>query len=294
MKIEDFKLKARTDDDLKERVDKFFTVEISAAETEKREVTFVISTESVDRDGDIISAEGWDFTAWLKNPVVLWGHDYGSLPVANGKRVWVEGGKVYATAKFIEPEVYPFADVIYKMLVNGYLRTVSVGFNPSEYEWREDAEGIYFLKQELLEFSVVSVPANPEALLVAGKKADPELMKAYAYGLKDFADSILKEGKKEVEEVKEKDDIVEIEYNGPKGIGACPHCGEKFEMRAESTMLQFFGVTMEDVEEAKKKRVSPKITVIKGDASEKIRTAFIKGFREASEYDEMRRTGKVK
>lgn len=291
MKIEDFKLKARTEDDLQERIDKFFTVEISATEKESREVTFVISTGDVDRDGDIISPEGWDFTAWLKNPVVLWGHDYGSLPVANGKRVWVEKGKVYATAKFIEPEVYPFADVIYKMLINGYLRTVSVGFNPSEYEWREDAEGIYFLKQELLEFSVVSVPANPEALLVAGKKADPELMKQYAKGLKDFAEGILKE---DVEEIKEEEKIAEVVYNGLKGVGACPHCGEKFEMRAESTMLQFFGVTMEDVEEAKNKRTSPKIKVAKGDRNEKIGEAVRRGVMEALEYEEMRRTGKVK
>jgi len=282
MKIDDWKLKARTDEELSERIDKFFTIDIAAKEDESREITFVISAGNVDRDGDIINPDGWDFSAWVKNPVVLWGHDYGSLPVANGKRVWVENGKVYATAKFIEPEVYPFADVIYKMLVNGYLRTVSVGFNPSEYEWIEDGIGIHFMKQELLEFSVVSVPANPEALIAAGKKENPELMKAYAKGLKEFAEGILKEG-------------TEIDYKEKTfGTGVCPHCGEKFKMYAESSFIEFFGVSFEDVEEAKKKRTSPKVKVVKGDNNEKIGEAIKRGVMEALDYEEMRRTGKVK
>jgi len=287
MKIDDFKLKARTEDDLQDRVDKFYTVDITTNEKESREVTFVISTGDTDRDGDIINPKGWDFTEWLKNPVVLWGHDYGSLPVANGKKVWVEGSKVYATAKFIEPEVYPFADTIYKMLVNGYLRTVSVGFNPTEYKWLENGEGIEFIEQELLEFSVVSVPSNPEALIVAGKKADTELIKSYAKGLmREFADDILG--------AQEKKDFAEVKYDGLKGVGACPHCGEKFEMHAESSMLQFFGVTIEDVEEAKAKREAPKIKFAKSDPNDKVRNAIKNAFISVKDFSEMRKTGKVK
>jgi len=286
MKIDDFKLKARTEDDLQERIDKFFTVEVKAEEKDDRTLTFVISTGNVDRDGDIIDVKGWDFANWLKNPVVLWGHDYSGLPIAEGKRVWIENEKIYATAKFIEPEINPQADMIYKMLLKGYLRTVSVGFNPTEYKWREDGEGLYFEKQELLEFSVVTVPANPEALLVAGKKSDPELIKAYGKTLREFADDILG--------AQEKKDFAEVKYDGLKGVGACPHCGEKFEMHAESSMLQFFGVTMEDVEEAKAKREAPKIKFAKSDPNDKVRNAIKNAFISVKDFSEIRKTGKVK
>lgn len=42
----------------------------------------VITSEVVDRDGEIIRLAGWDFENYNKNPVVLWGHRYWDLPVA--------------------------------------------------------------------------------------------------------------------------------------------------------------------------------------------------------------------
>ena len=40
------------------------------------EMVFVISTDEVDRHGDIVSAGGWRLDAFRRNPVVLWAHDY--------------------------------------------------------------------------------------------------------------------------------------------------------------------------------------------------------------------------
>ena len=54
-----------------------------------------------------------------------------------------------------------------------YLNAVSVGFNPSEWKWVDDEDrpwGIDYNKQELLEYSAVPVPANPEALIDAKSK----------------------------------------------------------------------------------------------------------------------------
>jgi hypothetical protein len=47
------------------------------------------------------------------------------------------------------------------------LRAVSVGFQPIEREALADNSGILFTKQELLETSLVSVPANPSAVQLA-------------------------------------------------------------------------------------------------------------------------------
>ena len=39
-------------------------------------VTFVLSTDEVDRHGDVVSADGWRLEAYRENPVLLWAHDY--------------------------------------------------------------------------------------------------------------------------------------------------------------------------------------------------------------------------
>jgi len=41
----------------------------------------IISTEDIDRAGEIVRQDGWDFTNYKNNPIVLWGHDYYSLPI---------------------------------------------------------------------------------------------------------------------------------------------------------------------------------------------------------------------
>ena len=39
-------------------------------------ITFVLSTDDVDRHGDVISADGWVLDSYRQNPVLLWAHDY--------------------------------------------------------------------------------------------------------------------------------------------------------------------------------------------------------------------------
>ncbi len=158
------------------RVAAFFPAEIKAS-ADKRELQFTISTASVDRMGDTIDAKGWELDAYRKNPVVLWAHDNQSLPVGKATRVWIEDGKLKATAEFTPEGMAKFNDTIFEMLKGGFLNAVSVGFLPKDYKFTEDADrrfGIDFLKQELLEFSVVSVPANSEAL-IEGRSSDEEV-----------------------------------------------------------------------------------------------------------------------
>ena len=47
-----------------------------------RNVKFIITTGDADRENDVIDPAGWDLSSYLKNPVVMFAHDYGSLPVA--------------------------------------------------------------------------------------------------------------------------------------------------------------------------------------------------------------------
>lgn len=146
-----------------------FDTEIKAPEGDSRSMLFTISTASVDRMGDTIDVKGWKLDNYRKNPVVLWGHDASSLPVGKAK-VWIEGSKLKADSEFTPPGMARFNDTVFDMLKGGFLNATSVGFQPIKYAFTEDPQrkfGIDFMEQELLEFSVVSVPANPEALIDA-------------------------------------------------------------------------------------------------------------------------------
>ena len=98
-----------------------------------RAVQLTISDASVDRDADTLAVEGWDTGNYLRNPVVLFAHDYRQPPVAKATRVWVADAQLKAIDHFVEPAVYPFGDTIFQMVKGGYLNAASVGFLPLKY-----------------------------------------------------------------------------------------------------------------------------------------------------------------
>jgi HK97 family phage major capsid protein/HK97 family phage prohead protease len=124
---------------------------------------WILSDDSEDRVGDVIDASGWELENFKKNPVALFAHDSGSLPIGKWENVRVEGkqliGKLVTAAK----GTHAMIDGVISLIEQKILNAVSVGFMPKEMEpipqggWR-------FLRQELLEVSVVPVPANPNAV----------------------------------------------------------------------------------------------------------------------------------
>lgn len=149
---------------------KAFVAECRAIDPETRSVDFVISTASVDRMGDTVSVDGWKLDTYRKNPVVLWAHDASMLPIAKASNVRVEDGKLKARAEFAPKEMSGMANAVFEMIRGGFLSATSVGFAPLKYAFSEAADrkfGIDFIEQELLEFSIVPIPANSEALIEA-------------------------------------------------------------------------------------------------------------------------------
>ena len=141
---------------------------LSKAEDPKlgaREVQLIISTAKPDRDNDVINADGWKLANYKKNPVVLFAHDYRSLPIARARKVAAGDGVLKAVDHFVEQEVYPLAEIIFQMLKRGYLNAASVGFQPMKWLRNEERGGYDFEEQELLEHSIVPVPANAGALV---------------------------------------------------------------------------------------------------------------------------------
>jgi len=142
-------------------------------EVADRTLQFIGSTETQDRDGEVIKASGWDLKNYKKNPIFMWAHRYTDPPIGKAKRVWVdrETSELKFNIEFAPPETYEFADTIYKLYKGGFLRATSVGFFPDkdgiiEGDGEKSPKRTY-TKQELLELSGVPVPSNPEALVSA-------------------------------------------------------------------------------------------------------------------------------
>lgn len=146
--------------------------ELRSIDEKNRTIDFVASTEAVDRYGDVIRVAGWDFASYKKNPVFLFGHRSQDPPIGKCVKIWTEQNPAPAlcqTIQFADAVTYGFADTIFNLYKNGFMRAVSVGFMPTVQPVPfSDLEGHFvgyeFNGQELLELSAVPIPANPEAL----------------------------------------------------------------------------------------------------------------------------------
>lgn len=152
----------------------------------QRRMRFILSTNAVDRDNDVIDQNGWKLDAYRKNPTVLWAHDYSALPVARCVDIRVDGNRLVAEAEFPPPEVYPFGAQVHALLEGKYLGATSVGFRALKAIQNRERDGVDYVEQELLEWSIVPVPAHPEALALRG--AGGAAFKAWLHGNSDGAD----------------------------------------------------------------------------------------------------------
>lgn len=154
---------------------KTFTVTQKAIDADAGIYEAMISTEDRDRDGDIILASGAQVDNYLKNPVVLFGHNYHDADAIVGKALEIEpisGEGVRARWQFVDAGTSPQADIVRRLWAGGFLNATSVGFIAKEQQPLDQDDpfkGSLISQWELLEFSIVSVPANQSALRLAIK-----------------------------------------------------------------------------------------------------------------------------
>ena len=154
-------------------------------------VQFTASDETLDCYGEIIRASGWRFTQFAKNAPFVDSHDYSSITKLLGQVTdfRVEGGALVETVRYSR-EPGTLAEWAFKMVRDGFLRAVSVGFYPvrmaSKYD-RDTADfqaqisalkldaataaklNAVYLEQEQIELSQCVIGANPNALARAYK-----------------------------------------------------------------------------------------------------------------------------
>jgi HK97 family phage prohead protease len=139
-------------------------------------LSYVASTEQIDRYGDIVEQK-WDLVGFQKNPVVLFNHRQDSLPIARAKDIKVENNQLLIDVEFDMKDEESAR--IGRKAKDGFLNAVSVGFAPLEYTPRSELpkehkfyseSGNIFHKSELLEVSIVTVPANSSATEQTARK----------------------------------------------------------------------------------------------------------------------------
>lgn len=162
-------------------------------EAEKtRTIPFIISTERKDRHRTVLNIEGWDLGDYERNGIVGYQHDvYGSffgesnpdMVIGKGK-VWVEDRQLVGEVTFEPADINPFAEKIFRKILFGSLKAASVGFLPMEdgrFGEGEEARGkanetYYYGKRQLLEWSIVNIPSNADAI---ARKIEDEDMKEF-------------------------------------------------------------------------------------------------------------------
>lgn len=162
----------------------YSVLDVKAVNAETRTITGWATTPGVDRVGDVVEPLGVQY----KNPLpLLWQHDH-QQPVG-----LVEFGK--PTAKGV-PFTATFAEVTepvglfnrieeaWQSVKAGLVRAVSIGFRDMGSEPIKGSWGTRFLKTEVYELSLVTIPANAEATITSIKSFD--IGAPAASGKKDF------------------------------------------------------------------------------------------------------------
>ncbi|GHV38304.1 hypothetical protein AGMMS49546_08500 [Spirochaetia bacterium] len=146
-------------------------------------VPWVFSTFDMDRMSERIDPAGWDFLCYLKNPVIQWAHCFDIPAIGRAENIVADDKGLRGSIIFNGKEFDPFGWSIGERVKAGVIRAGSVGFRPIEIEIpskkdSEDGTSLIFRKQELLEFSVCNVPANPYALAktadINNRKSSPD------------------------------------------------------------------------------------------------------------------------
>jgi hypothetical protein len=142
-----------------------------AVDAKARTVTAVITSAAPDRAGDIVVPAGLrNAEEFLLNPVVLWAHQRTLPPVGICTALDIQPDRVVAVTKFAEG--VPLADDVFRLYEQGVLRGWSVGLLPARVRPRQTrtGRGVRIDQWDLLEYSAVPVPENPEALTLAVEK----------------------------------------------------------------------------------------------------------------------------
>lgn len=135
-----------------------------------RIITGIATTPSTDRDDDILEPLGAKFTL----PIPLLSHHNHSQPIGEVIQAEVTAGGILITAKIAkideEGKLKERIDEAWQSIKSGLIKGLSVGFKIKEYSYIENSWGLHIKEWEWWELSIVTIPANPDAMITGIKQ----------------------------------------------------------------------------------------------------------------------------
>ena len=133
----------------------------------------VIAANELSRNGDELNLRGISFKNYRKNPVVLWAHDsYRGIPIAKTLKIGHDDqGRIVADFEFNSDD--EFAARVENAWNGGFIRAASIWYKPTKVVEMLDEQGrvdrLRIEESELLEWSLVAVPADPDSVRAAAR-----------------------------------------------------------------------------------------------------------------------------
>ncbi len=131
-----------------------YTCKADSIDREERTMVVKISTDTADRDSEVILPKGIALENFKKNPVVLWSHDHGGFGGSPGesvigKALWIKKQVDGVVAK-VQFAAHEAAQRVFDLFAGGFLNAWSIGFIPgasheptkNELEKRPDWQGV--------------------------------------------------------------------------------------------------------------------------------------------------------
>lgn len=167
---------------------------VKSVDIENRLVRAYVSDFNWDRDTERFAKGAWVLDNFKKNPVVLFAHASYNWPVGKCEEILEDETGLLAITRFADTEE---GEKCLKLFADGILNAFSVGFIPREIAYEDidkDRRGRVFVRAELLEYSVVPVPANPGAVVTHDQAELVKKTLGEAYVREDAGKLILTDG----------------------------------------------------------------------------------------------------
>ena len=169
---------------------KLATIDMMDTSISQRMVSGIVCTDAVDMEGEIVVPSGLD-TSYFPERVkaVYLNHNYDALPVGKcRKMVLNDRGQLFCQTVIARGGQ---GDDLLSLMEEGVLNGLSIGFvtqscsppKPEEERYRGAKSVVRSAK--LLEYSIVSMPCNQDALIEFVSKGIIRRSSAVAFGLQD-------------------------------------------------------------------------------------------------------------
>jgi HK97 family phage major capsid protein/HK97 family phage prohead protease len=159
---------------------------IKAVDTHQRTITGIASTPQPDRMGDVVEPLGVTY----KNPLPLLLYHDAKKPVGTVtfKKPTADGLEFSASLPTVADPgtLRDRVEEAWQSIKAGLLAGVSIGFRSIEEAFNKDTGGFRFLKTEVLELSLVAIPANADATIHTIKSLDLAAPGRHPSRIRDF------------------------------------------------------------------------------------------------------------